>query len=819
MAFVSSSYGQSYWKRNNESSRSQGGTYLYYNLDKSAFEKALQNASTEKSRSVASVQIPDAEGNVQTYVIQKTTIFSEKLAEKYSYIQSFEGVLEGNSSQRISFVWSPFGLSAIISREGQHTFIQSVDKEGELYKVYIRQKNQQEHDWKCHTIDEIQSHTQADSKTNRHWFESEPILRTYRIAIAASPSYVSYWGGKTEALVAIANSINRINEVYRSSMAIQFELVSEESIMFDVTDNPLGAINVDSWSGEELQKALDERIGNSNYDVGHLFHNSFGSGNAGCIGCVCQDGEKGRGFSSARFSESFDLDRFDIDFACHEIGHQMGANHTFSFQPERTGAQVEPATGSTIMGYAGIVPGQNVQERSDPYFHHASIFQILRIATTRATCAKQETIVGSVPKINPIKDYTIPAGTAYRLEGKASDSDGDELYYNWEQVDDISNDVPVTRNTFGPDLKIGAQTRSYPPTKSPVRYVPSLERILSGKLIQKNPVIATDWETVPTVSREQQWSFVVRDQNTNKGNARAGHVSVETISLTIDALSGPFKVTSHTQNTTWYTGEKELITWNVAKTNIGKVNAKTVAVWFSADGGKTFPYVIAEGLSNNGKAEITVPEMSEIVTENGRFMIIAEGNIFLSVNQGNIIVKEELDLDKDGILNKNDNCKYVVNIDQSDIDSDGIGDACDDDMDGDGIINSEDNCIEKANPDQSDIDEDGVGDVCDDDMDGDGIKNVEDTYVDRVLVADAFTPNDDGINDFFNIIRAEKYPNNSLKVYNQLGQLVYESEGYANDWFGIDKDNVKVAQGAYFYVFMTNESNNSVKKGWVYINY
>jgi len=70
------------------------------------------------------------------------------------------------------------------------------------------------------------------------------------------------------------------------------------------------------------------------------------------------------------------------------------------------------------------------------------------------------------------------------------------------------------------------------------------------------------------------------------------------------------------------------------------------------------------------------------------------------------------DFDGDGILNDDDNCLNVANMDQKDINYNQIGDACEDD-DGDGIVNLIDNCIDKSNQDQLDNDGDGLGNVCD----------------------------------------------------------------------------------------------------------
>ena len=71
------------------------------------------------------------------------------------------------------------------------------------------------------------------------------------------------------------------------------------------------------------------------------------------------------------------------------------------------------------------------------------------------------------------------------------------------------------------------------------------------------------------------------------------------------------------------------------------------------------------------------------------------------------------DSDEDTIDDNVDNCPVDANQDQADLDSDNIGNLCDDDDDGDGVADTADNCPVDANSDQTDVDDNGVGDACD----------------------------------------------------------------------------------------------------------
>lgn len=75
---------------------------------------------------------------------------------------------------------------------------------------------------------------------------------------------------------------------------------------------------------------------------------------------------------------------------------------------------------------------------------------------------------------------------------------------------------------------------------------------------------------------------------------------------------------------------------------------------------------------------------------------------------------------------------------------------------------------------------------------------LEDTQVDCISIPNAFTPNNDGINDSWIIENIEIFPWAIVQVFNRWGQLVYEGYGSGTPWDGTWNGNI-VPTGSYIY--------------------
>ena len=582
-----------------------------YSLKTALIERELSQISRQKGRQKV-IYFPNASGVLIAYVVVEKSVLSPALAAKYPGIRSFRGYAQNNHQDKIYFSLSHNGIEAMMVHSNEkNSFLQKTygDK---TYMVYNRENEiNPEHNFICSTKAEVEKNANLSAAK----LADDQLLRKYRIAVSATGEYTQFHGGTVaDALGAINATLTRVNAVFESDLAVTLELVTNtDAVIFTDPDT-------DPYNGNlntQVQNTLTSTIGALNYDVGHLFHEDNDNGNSGFIGSVCVDNQKGSAFSSALVPQG---DRFDLDYVAHELGHQFGANHTWSFDDEGTTVQAEPGSGTTIMGYAGIAAENNVALNGDDYFHYYSILQIAQYLETTG-CAVTSALSNNPPVITPTGDFIIPKSTAFVLSGIASDMDtGDVLTYAWEQIDDGL----VTSSNFGPNRPNGANFRSQKPSISPARYFPKLTVVAQGNLTQTNPTVNTAWETVSDVARELNFALTVRDNA-----AGGGQVVSDLVKLDVINSAGPFIISSQSTAETIVAGTRQTISWEVANTNKSPINAQFVDIFLSTDGGDSFPVTLAENVVNDGEQDIIIPGTA---TMSGRIMVKASDNIFFAVN-------------------------------------------------------------------------------------------------------------------------------------------------------------------------------------------
>ncbi|MFD1615726.1 reprolysin-like metallopeptidase [Gelatiniphilus marinus] len=627
-------------------------------LQQEVLSTPLRNA--KKKTSVKTISVPGLHGEFESFNLFEAPVFSTELAAKYPNIKSYVGVSTKDPKTRLRMSVSPQGVQTMISYVDKPTvFMQPIKKGSNAYVLYKKHsKNKSNHRFECNTIDELNEmfNKSSKSKANEGGANNQ-TLQKFRIAVSTTAEYTAYHddgipgngNAVADALAAINATLTRVNQVFETDMAVTFELISNNNLVVytDAATDPysdasVGADsdnsnNLSGWS-LQVQNTLSSVIGNAAYDIGHLFGASGGGGNAGCIGCVCSNDDTSDSFDKNKgsaFTSPADAipegDTFDIDYVAHEIGHQMGANHTWAFDSEGTGVNSEPGSGTTIMAYAGITGPDNVALNSDDYFHYHSIKQILDNLATKS-CQTTEAIANNPPIADAGNDYNIPKGTAYVLKGAATDTDGsDNLTYCWEQID---SGVTNYQN-FGPTLLGGSMNRSLPPTGFSYRYIPKFSSVVSGNTTQTNPVLGSDWETVSTVARTLKWALTVRDRSPS--SASGGQTSYDTMQINVEDVT-PFTVTNPIY---WVQGTTETINWEVGQTTNGTINCQTVNIKLSTDGGLKFLTPIATNVPNNGAYTFTVPAVAN--TDKARILVEAADNIFYDVSDFDFLITTEPD--------------------------------------------------------------------------------------------------------------------------------------------------------------------------------
>jgi subtilisin-like proprotein convertase family protein len=608
--------------------------YKVYEINNDVLKSTIMSAPHESAvinatQSKVTIQLPTADGVIHTFALVSYHLLHPDLQKSFPDIKAFYGICLEDATMTVVADYSPtYGIRAVVSQPGVgKTYIDHFQRNDSDHRiVYYRKDYQKFSNWSCGVV--ADSHDKQErSNGNRGILFGDCLFREYRLALSCTGEYTTFHGGTIAgALAAMNTTMNRINGVFAQDIAIRCVIIANNTnIMYtDGATDPFTNGDPDLMINEN-QANTDAVIGNANYDAGHVF-GTGGSGLAG-VGVFCLNGNKARGVTVGGAPIG---DPFDIDYVAHEMGHQLGAQHTQNNACNRNNnTAMEPGSASSIMGYAGIC-NPNVQNNSDENFHAISIQEMKNfLAAGGSNC--DIPVAGynnappdiSAPANNTT--YTIPRSTPFALTMTATDPNGNGILYGWDQMNnDVATMPPLATNTIGPSF------RYIEPTTNPTRYFPNLTAILSGATAGA-PFGGNNWEVLPSVARTMNFRGVARDITPLSASCNSEvNVVVNTV-----AGPGPFRVTGLDVPTTWLETQTTNITWDIAGSNAGTINTANVSILMSYDGGLTFPVTLLASTPNDGSQQIIVPNGT---TTTARIMVRAVGNIFFDINDANITV-------------------------------------------------------------------------------------------------------------------------------------------------------------------------------------
>jgi hypothetical protein len=463
--------------------------------------------------------------------------------------------------------------------------------------------------------------------------EAGSQLRIYRLAASTTGEFYQAREGGFGLLGVVFSLVTDLigaNAVFEPEVSVRLVLAAASlDVIYDDPDtdpfdNSDTACNLRNDNRDNMQAELDD----GDYDLGFLFGARAGGGANGCawfVVCLTADNTlhkaRGAGLMGNNGANSAS------GLLAHEVGHQLGARHTFTgqdgacslveFQAGDSESGYEPGSGTTRMSYNRNCDSDNVDVDTSTgalpagaYFHSRSFDEIVDnvFSGDGSTCGTLVNTGNSPPTVDAGPDYTIPRQTPFTLTG--SGMDDEPLTFNWEQFDRAVDQRPIDT-----DLGDGPIIRSIPPGPDPSRTIPRLEDLLSG--------ITRKGEILPQVDRELNFRLIARDNLTGGGG-------VAYDSMVVTVQGDPFFITSPNSGSLEAACTAPL-TWEVGG---GSVAAQVEAL-FSSDGGQSFATPLTGPIANDGSDSFVVPCQFGGA---GRIKLQSVGNIFFDINDEDLTV-------------------------------------------------------------------------------------------------------------------------------------------------------------------------------------
>lgn len=359
----------------------------------------VDRAALLRELSTGRVELPGPDGAAVAFEVQPTSVLAPEDQAVHPELRTWAGTaVDGPATVRIDA--TPAGVHASVRGDGPSWYVDPAYRDDDsLHLSYAGADLPAPEQGLVEPALPARAERRAGRTAAPSGAPDQPVrLRTYRLALLSGPDYAAYVrpGAASNAesdaavLAAKVTLVNRLDQVYGDDLGIRFTLAAGTG----------GALNL--WTAAEAEGAngpcglsacfppgmlaagcrapvLDRNrwvtgqlVGARNYDIGHLVLGTDGGlayrGVAGtptkAAGCTGLSAPSGDGYA--------------VDYLAHELGHQLGADHTFEGAAggcagnRWRASAVEPGSGSTVMAYAGTCGADDLQTHSDPVFSTAS---------------------------------------------------------------------------------------------------------------------------------------------------------------------------------------------------------------------------------------------------------------------------------------------------------------------------------------------------------------------------------------------------------------------------------------------------------------
>lgn len=647
-------------------------------IDITLIRKALAAAAPEGQGAGAVVALPLRDGSFRHFAAWESPVMAPGLAERYPSIRTYvaQGLDEPDSIARIDLNHN--GLHAMILRGGEGVLVSAVP--GDEGRVTVRLAGEDREFWECVL------HAAPDEHDDGYDDRGPTPLRTYRFAIACTAEFAadaSAAQGRApnvpDALAAVVTLVNRANLLLERDVAVRLEMVANnDALMYlDPDTDPYSPTDSGANLGANIS-TLGNVIGNANFDLGHVITRI--PGGVAYLRAACANNIKAGGVSGLPRTDTGDP--FDPQVLMHEVGHQLGANHTFNGNVDRclsnrnANTAWEPGSGTSILSYAGgcpvgnVPPGDNIVVNRDIMYHVGSLLEMRSFLAGGGAGCGTPTVTGNTPpaftSLPPTTGRMIPRLTPFVVNAAATDVDGDSITYSWEQFD--RGPQQSLTGSDSADNGTSPLFRVFAPRASGERVFPQWADILSGTM--------TPGERLPEVApATRKFRVVARDNR-----AGAGGVTISpTIEVQVVAGTGPFEVTS--AGASWPRLGVYTLRWNAAGVADPPLGVQTVAVDLLTDDGSPLETLATSVPTNAQVIAIAQPpglDMGAVY----RFRVRAD--TFFAVSGPVVAMACDPDYNADGVADQEDVSRLIECI--------ASGPSCvvDPDFDGNGVADQDD---------------------------------------------------------------------------------------------------------------------------------